>query len=303
MGSDDTAPSYTGACFGSPTELVVRADGGECGRAMSAPARLWFGTTTHRREQPFRRSFKHRIAMLEIDIDRLAEAAGLSRLFSVDRGNAISFRQSDHGERQPNGNLRRWAEGRFREAGIDLKSGQIRLLSFPRVLGYGFAPISIWLGHDVNGALRGVIYEVHNTFGETHSYVSAFDSTGVRTRSEKHFHVSPFFDVSGEYRFTLNPGEDGMGLVVENMSPDGRLHVASLSILPKPLTTPAILKWLVAMPISGLGVMVAIHWQALRLLMKGARYRDKPEQSAQRTTLAKPEVTTAGVIEDLRKRA
>jgi len=112
-----------------------------------------------------------------------------------------------------------------------------------------------------------------------------------------------FFDVSGEYRFTLNPGEDGMGLVVENMSPDGRLHVASLSLLPKPLTTPAILKWLVAMPISGLGVMVAIHWQALRLLMKGARYRDKPEQSAQRTTLAKPEITTAGVIEDLRKRA
>lgn len=270
---------------------------------MKAPARLWFGTTTHRREQPFRRSFRHRIAMLEVDIDRLVEAAKMSRLFSVDESNAISFRQSDHGERQRGASLRRWAEARFREAGIDLKGDQIRLLTFPRVLGYGFAPISLWLGHDARGALRGVIYEVHNTFGETHSYVSAFDSTGVRTRVEKHFHVSPFFDVSGEYRFTLNPGEDGMGLVVENLSSDGRRHVASLSIRPIALTTSAILKWLVAMPISGLGVMVAIHWQALRLLMKGTRYRDKPEQSAQRTTLARPEVTTPGVSEDLRKRA
>lgn len=270
---------------------------------MTAPARLWFGTTTHIREQPFRRAFKHRIAMLEVDIDRLDKAGELSRLFSVDRGNAITFRQSDHGERRRGAWLRTWADARFAQAGIKLSGGQIRLLSFPRVLGYGFAPISIWLGHDVTGALRGVIYEVHNTFGETHSYVSAFDSTGVRTRAEKDFHVSPFFDVSGEYRFTLNPGEDGMGLVVENISPDGRSHTASLAIRPSALTTPAILKWLVTMPISGLGVMVAIHWQALRLLLKGARYRDKPEQLAKRTTLARPEAKATGVIEDVRKRA
>jgi len=270
---------------------------------MTAPARLWFGTTAHTREQPFRRSFKHRIAMLEVDIDRLDEAAKLSRLFSVDNGNALSFRRSDYGARKPGAPLRRWAEDRFESSGIDLGGGQIRLVSFPRVLGYGFAPISVWLGHDVKGALRGVIYEVHNTFGETHSYVSAFESAAVRTRAEKHFHVSPFFDVSGEYRFTLNPGEDGMGLVVENMSPDGRCHVASLSVRPTALTSLAILKWLVAMPISGLGVMAAIHWQALRLLMKGAKYRDKPEQRANRTTAAKPEIKAADVVAGLRKRA
>lgn len=270
---------------------------------MTAPARLWFGTTTHIREQPFRRAFKYRIAMLDVDIDRLDEAGKLSRLFSIDRGNAISFRQADYGARRHGASLRCWGEDRFKEAGMELKGGQIRLLSFPRVLGYGFAPITIWLGHDANGALRGVIYEVHNTFGETHSYVSAFGSNGVRTLAGKQFHVSPFFDVSGEYRFTLNPGEDGMGLVVENMSPNGRLHVASLAIQPKALTTAAILKWLVAMPISGLGVMVAIHWQALRLLLKGAKYRDKPDQRPKRTTLARPEITAASVVEDLRKRA
>ncbi|HOY77894.1 MAG TPA: DUF1365 domain-containing protein [Hyphomonadaceae bacterium] len=270
---------------------------------MTAPARLWFGTTSHTREQPFRRGFKHRVAMLEVDIDRLSEATKLSRLFSVDRGNAISFRQADYGQRKPGASLRRWAEDRFEEAGIELDRGQIRLLSFPRVLGYGFAPISVWLGHDAQGALRGVIYEVHNTFGETHSYVSAYEVDGGRMRAGKDFHVSPFFDVSGEYRFTLNPGENGLGLVVENMSPDGRRHVASLSVQPTALTTAAILKWLIAMPISGLGVMAAIHWQALRLLMKGAKYRDKPEQRANRTTRTKPEHAADSGVEDLRERA
>src|SRR6202008_4386235 len=122
-------------------------------------------------------------------------------LFSVGRGNAISFHATDHGARNASVPLRLWAEARYAEAGIRLDGGAIRLITFPRVLGYGFAPISLWFGHGPGGELRGVIYEVHNTFGETHSYVSAFD-TDVRPEVDKEFHVSPFFDVSGRYRFT-----------------------------------------------------------------------------------------------------
>lgn len=270
---------------------------------MTAPARLWFGTTAHVREKPFRRAFKLRIAMLEVDIDRLAEAGKLSRLLSMNKGNAISFRETDNGARNAAVPLRAWAEGRYAEAGIDLDGGQIRLVTFPRVLGYGFAPISIWYGHGPAGDLRGVIYEVHNTFGETHSYVSRFGEVDVRERAEKTFHVSPFFDVNGEYRFTLSPGEDCLGLTVENLSSDGRSHMATLTVRPAAITTGAILKWLVTMPISGLGVMVAIHWQALCLLLKGARYRDKPEQRAVRTTLTKPEETAERAAKKYRKRA
>lgn len=270
---------------------------------MTAPARLWFGTTTHVREKPFRRAFKHRIAMLEVDVDRLQEAGALSKLFSIGRGNAIAFYETDVGARNKVVPLRAWAEKRFAEAGVFLDGGRIRLITFPRVLGYGFAPISLWLGYGRNGDMRGVIYEVHNTFGETHSYVSAHGRVDVRDRAEKEFHVSPFFDVSGEYRFTLKPGEAGMALVVENIGADGRQHTASLSVQPVALTTPAILKWLIKIPISGVGVMVAIHWQALHLWLKGAGYRDKPEQPAKRTTLAHPETTSAGASEDLRKRA
>src|SRR5262245_36656562 len=96
-------------------------------RAMNQPsARLWFGRTTHTRMTPFRRSFTHRIAMLEIDIDRLDEADRLSHLFSVDSGNVISFRTADHGARSAAVPLRAWAEGRYAEGGIALDGGAIR---------------------------------------------------------------------------------------------------------------------------------------------------------------------------------
>lgn len=272
---------------------------------MTGPAaQLWFGRTVHRRETPFVRRFSHRIAMLDVDIDRLGEADALSRLFAVDKGAAISFRQSDYGARDETFALRAWAETRFAEIGVTLEDGPIRLISFPRVLGVGFAPISVWLGHGPDGRLRGVIYEVHNTFGETHFYVSAFDPAQARTVSDKEFFVSPFFDVDGGYRFTLRPPEKGqMSLVVENMGAEGRTHIAALTVKATALSSPAILRWLVAMPISGLGVLIAIHWQALRLFLKGAKYRVKPEQRVKRTTLTRRETEDAGGDENLRKRA
>lgn len=271
---------------------------------MNQPAaQLWFGQTIHTRAAPFRRSFRHRIAMLEVDIDRLEEARTLSPLFAVNKGGAIAFRETDHGPRNASIPLRLWAEGRFAEIGITLEGGVIRLITFPRVLGYGFAPISIWFGHGPAGEVRGVIYEVHNTFGETHAYVSALMSNGQRAEADKEFHVSPFFSVNGRYRFTLRQPGESMALIVENLGESGRFHTASLNVRPAALTTPAILRWLVAMPMSGLGVLIAIHWQALWLLMKGARYHAKPEQRAGRTTPARPEEDLADKHEDLRKRA
>jgi DUF1365 family protein len=125
------------------------------------------------REKPFHRAFKHRIAMIELDLRRLPEADEMARLFSVGGANAVSWRAVDHGARSPAIPLRAWAEERFAEAGVSLDGGALKLMTFPRVLGYGFAPISLWQGYGPDGRLRGVIYEVHNTFGETHSYVQA----------------------------------------------------------------------------------------------------------------------------------
>jgi uncharacterized protein len=271
---------------------------------VNAPAaQLWFGRTSHTREQPFRRSFSHRIAMLEIDIDRLAEADRLSRLFSVGRGNMVSFRATDYGPHDAAVPLRAWAEERFAEAGIHLPDGKIRLLTFPRVAGYGFAPISVWMGFDASGSLRGAIYEVHNTFGENHAYVSALNPIDGHQTADKEFHVSPFFDVNGQYRFTLRHGVKAISLTVENIGAAGRSHVASFAVQPRALTSGRLLKWMIAMPISGMGVMAAIHWQAFVLWLKGAGYRDKPAQRAERTTLAATEKPPSDAQTISRKRA
>jgi len=271
---------------------------------MTLPAaQLWFGKTVHTRQRPFRRSFSHRIAMLEIDIDRLGEADGLAKLFSVGRGNIIAFMPKDYGPRGDGMPLRAWAEQHFAEAGIDLGGGAIRLLTFPRVLGYGFAPISVWYGCAPDGALLGVIYEVHNTFGETHAYVSAHAPSEGRHSADKEFHVSPFFAVDGKYQFGIRRSLDVLTVSVVNFDAEGAQHAASLSVRPRALSSGQVLKWMVAMPISGLGVVAAIHWQALRLLLKGARYRDKPVQREKRVTLAKPDIERAEETPKPRKRA
>jgi len=261
---------------------------------MTAPATLLLGRTHHRREHPFVRSFSARIAMIDIDVDRLDEAAALAPLFSINRFNAIAFHAIDQGQREAGASLRKWAEDRFAEQGVRGQGGAIRLCAFPRVWGYGFSPISVWFGYGQNGDLRGVIYEVHNTFGETHSYVCAFNPIDMQADAAKEFHVSPFFGTTGKYRFTLRNTHTRLDLTIENMDVDGRTHVATLNVARAALTNSAILNCLISMPMSGLGVMLAIHWQALLLLLRGARYRDKPDQRVNRTTPVKMPAARGG---------
>lgn len=266
------------------------------------PVSLYVGRTSHRREKPFVRAFSYPIAMIELDIDRLSEVDAQSRLFSVDRANTISFRSEDHGARAKGASLRGWAEARYAEAGVDLEGGRISLAAFPRVLGHGFSPLAIWFGYGPDGALRGVIYEVHNTFGEAHAYVSRFEP-GQRAEAEKQFHVSPFMDVSGRYRFTLREPAERLDLVIENLDDAGRTHVATITARRREFRDATLLAWLFRMPFSGLGVVLAIHWQALFIWVRGAGYRDKPAQRGNRSSVAGSAGARAAVETTQRKRA
>lgn len=271
---------------------------------MNKPAaQLWQGRTVHARETPFHRAFSYPVAMVEVDVDRIDDAGTTARLFSVNRFNAIAFHAADHGERRKGAVLRAWAEERFAAASIDISGAKIHLISFPRVTGFGFAPISVWFAWNADGSPCGVIYEVHNTFGDAHAYVAAVDAEQTVMTADKEFYVSPLFDVSGAYRFTLRKTADRMDLIVENIGKEGREHVASLLVRARPMTDAAILKWLGRMPFSGLGVVFAIHWQALRLWLKGARFHAKPAHSANRTTVVGPAAEPAVALERPRKLA
>ena len=236
---------------------------------------LFKGHTIHQRFTPVTHRFSYRLFLLDLDIDRLADAQKQSALFSVNRPNLFSFRTRDHGDRTSD-DLRPWAEDMFAEAGIVLGGGPIRLITLARHLFYKFAPISLWYGYDQTGELRGIIYEVNNTFGQSHCYVAKTDGARSQHDVDKQLYVSPFFDVTGQYRFTLRTPDDQLSLVIENRLEGDRQHMATIKARAAKADSLAFLKAMLARPLSSLGVSIAIHFEALRLWIKGAGYRSNP---------------------------
>ncbi len=252
----------------------------------SPPLRLWSGQTLHKRFVPFERGFRYQLALIDIDIDRLAEAGRMSRLFTVNKPGVFSFHEADHGGDQRTGSLRAWAEDIFATAGVALQAGRVRLVTFPRHFFYKFAPLSLWYGYGAEGDLRGIIYEVRNTFGERHCYVAAVEGTRSVHSADKSFYVSPFFDVSGQYRFTLRDPGETLDVVVENMKDGARTHLANIKARKLEATTANLTMLALKNPLSTIGVTFAIHWQALLLWMRGAKYHSRPALPGRQATLA-----------------
>ena len=263
---------------------------------MTVPAlRLWTGKTVHHRFSPFERRFSYNIFLIDLDIDRLADADGLSPLFCINRPALFSFRPEDHGAKTQGAALRPWAEEMFGKAGVKLSGGPIRLVTFPRHLFYKFAPISLWYGYGPNDDLRGIIYEVNNTFGEQHCYVASANSTRSQHEADKSFHVSPFMDISGRYRFTLRAPDEKLMVTVENWESDDRTHMANIHALQLSATSASLLRQAVTQPLSSVGVMVGIHWQALKIWLQGAKYRRKPPLPEPSVTIASPISTPVSI--------
>lgn len=253
---------------------------------MTAAASLWMGKTRHLRHAPFRHEFSYKVAMVAFDVDRIDEANSASRLFSIDRANLVSLQSARLAGHEACDSLRSWAEAKLRDAGATASLAAITIITFPNVLGSGFAPISIWIARDPGHRIAGVIYEVHNTFGEAHAYVFAPQSGMAAHQADKEFHVSPFFDVSGSYRFRLSLSDERLSLLIQNIEEDECLHTAHLALAVRDMTDANLAACLISMPFSGFGVILAIHWQALKLWFKGARYRNRPSQGRRRATRA-----------------
>lgn len=250
------------------------------------PLKLWKGQTHHKRFVPFERAFIYEIALIDLDIDQLPQAGRMSWLFRVNKPGLFSFREHDHGPQDPAVSLREWAERQFASAGVDVRAGTIRLVTFARHFFYKFAPISLWYGYASDGGLAGIIYEVRNTFGERHCYVAATNGARSVHSAPKSFHVSPFFDVSGQYRFTLREPAATLDVVVENIKDGERSHLANIKARMQEATTANLMKLALTNPLSSLGVTFAIHWQALLLWTRGAKYHSKPTKPDHIATVA-----------------
>jgi uncharacterized protein len=241
---------------------------------------LFRGRTVHARFGAVTHTLAYDIFQLLVDVDNVERSFAGLKWLKYNRFAPLAFYDRDHGDRS-GASLRAWVETRLAEAKVDIDGGPIRLLTFPRVLGFVFNPISVFFAYTRNGDLKGVIYEVNNTFGETHSYVAPACNEAIEHhQAAKVFHVSPFFDVSGRYAFTLRAPQDSISLVIDKYKDKIRDHVATLKARRLPLTDSALARAFFTIPLLTLKVVGAIYFEALKLLFKGARYHDKPAPPA-----------------------
>lgn len=243
----------------------------------AAPAAtLYFGEVMHARLKPIGHRFSYRVMSLLIDLDRLADADRQSRLFGVNRPALYSFHEKDHGDRD-GASLRQYAQRCARGHGLDLTGGRVLLLCYPRLLGYTFNPLSVYFCYLADDRLALMIYEVRNTFGDVHAYVLPVTAgneskAGIRQQQDKLFYVSPFVEMAMRYHFRVSPPAESVKLRILETDADGPLLAATFNGRRRPLATHALLRSFVSLPLVTFKIMAAIHWEALRLWTKGARF-------------------------------
>jgi DUF1365 family protein len=234
------------------------------------------GWVSHGRKSDPPHGFRYRVFMALLDLDELPVLDRALRLFGHNRWRPISFRDRDHLAASGCG-VRADLEETVRGAGHEMPRGRVALLTHCRVLGYVFNPVSIFYCYDEEDRLAMVVAEVNNTYGDRHGYVLPVADATFEWRTKKLMHVSPFFQPdAGTYRWELPPPADGVDVGIE-LTRDGETALAArLSLKQRPLTDGTLASALLRYPFMTLQVIGAIHFEALRLWHKGARFWERP---------------------------
>lgn len=247
---------------------------------MTARVEHIAGETTHARRGAIRHQFRYGVDYVLLDPEAAPAAPSL---FSRNRFNLAAVHDVDHGGPLGAGRGAAWAREVLAGAGLGSAGIDLLLLTQPRFLGYGFNPVSFWLACE-GPVLRAVIAEVSTPFGDRHSYLChnpgfAEITRGTRLHAAKALHVSPFQEVAGGYDFAfdIRPHRIRIAILHRNGA-EG--VVATLTGNRRPLTNGGLLAAALRRPFGALRTMALIHWQALRLKLKGARYRTRPAPPA-----------------------
>ena len=242
---------------------------------------LFFGKVMHGRLFPKRNSFTYGIYYLAFPLSQIKNLP-----IAYSRFAPLSFYDRDHGECDGSD-----LESRARAILSDYKieaDGEIKLICMPRVFGYVFNPVSFWLCHDKKRELRAVLCEVHNTFGERHTYICAHEDHRPITpddilKGEKVFHVSPLLKREGSYEFRFDTREDKFGVWIDFFDGEGKKQlVTSLIGKFEEMNSATLRKAFWTHPLVTLKAITLIHWQALKLLSKGIKYISRPPQKPER---------------------
>lgn len=233
----------------------------------------------HQRHFPVNYHFKYRVFSLLLDIDKL-DAVNKQHLFAVDRFNLFSVYTKDHGDRS-GGDWRTWVNTLLDEQQLPQAKHNVKLLCFPRVLGYGFNPLCIWYCENQDRELIAVICEVSNTFGENHHYVLHNNNEPlalpVKAAKDKIFHVSPFINMQQRYQFTMDQPDELLRIVIQEYENNELMLVATQHGKRHAFSTQTLLRFFFLVPFMTLKIMLMIHWHALKIWLAGGKFYRKPK--------------------------
>lgn len=253
---------------------------------------IYPGLVTHARLKPRVHKLRYHIFMLLLDLDELPALGRDLKLFSVRGFNLVGFDPRRHGDGSDTP-LKAQVEAQLAAAGI-AHGGPVRMLAMPRILGTGFNPLTVYYCHRPDGALSAILYEVNNTFGERHSYLIPADNAPVvKQACEKGFYVSPFMDMDLSYAFRMRPPGDEVQVFVDVDDAEGRVLAAGFTGRRQDMTDRNLLKAWLTHPWMTLGVVAAIHWEALFIWLKGEKIRQRPPKPEWAVTVVTP-ATVAG---------
>ncbi len=243
----------------------------------------------HRRTRPKKHRLTYSVFSLLLDIDELSALDKSVHGFGYNRWSLLSFYNGDHGPGS-DAPLRPWVEGILDSAGLSIDGGPIRLLCYPRMLGYVFNPLCNYFCYRPDGTLVAIIHEVSNTFGQRHCYLFDARTEGelVRHSIEKRFYVSPFIDMEMTYNFRIRPPADDVTVAIHETDEEGTLLFASFGGERSPITPWSMVKTFFSYPLMTIKVIGVIHWEALKLWKKGVPLVPRPEPPPDLVTYARP---------------
>ena len=232
--------------------------------------------TYHGRRGATKNAFRYSIDYVLIDAEAAVKGPAL---FARNAGSLMSLQDTDHGGPPKKGRGAAWVRD-ILKANHAPDPARVMLLAQPRLLGHVFNPVSFWLCYDDQDALRSVIAEVTNTFGDRHSYLCRHEDGRPITKdatisAQKLLHVSPFQPVEGGYVFRFDILPDQIGIWIDYSRGNGGL-IATLTGPRKPMTNRSIIHAALRRPFGSRRVLTLIHWQALKLWFRGATFRSQP---------------------------
>ena len=246
---------------------------------------IYNGKVIHKRFKPKEHYFKYNVFSLLIDLDELDLIQNKIKIFSYNKFNIISFFDIDHGPRDGT-SLKKWILKNLKNIGVIENDVQVKLLCYPRIFGYVFNPLSVFFIYDQYSKLISILYEVKNTFGEQHTYIfKTDDNKTIKNNCTKKFHVSPFIEMECNYYFRVLQPSETISVVIDQSDKDGKLLYASQDGVRSQFTAKNLIFSYFRHPLMTFKIISAIHFEALRLWLKGIKLMKKEKNIKNNITI------------------